>query len=66
MVQDHEALGHAPQDHMSITGCTHDTGIAAIDVEWIEAPIEAVAGISRSSWTDCLIERSRYATAHSF
>lgn len=34
-----------------------DTGIAAIDVSWVESPIEARAGTSTSSWTDALIAR---------
>jgi len=38
----------------------YDAGIAAIDVHWIEAPIEARAGTSRSSWTDALIARSPF------
>lgn len=37
-----------------------EVGIAAIDVEWIEKPIEAVAATSRSSWTDRSIERFPY------
>jgi len=37
-----------------------DAGIAAINVEWIEKPIEAVASASRSSWTDRLIEQFPY------
>jgi uncharacterized Fe-S cluster protein YjdI len=35
-------------------------GIAAIDVEWIEAPIEPMVGASESSWMDDLVERSPY------
>ena len=34
-----------------------DDGIAAIEIEWIESPIKAVAATSRSSWTDRLIEQ---------
>lgn len=34
-----------------------DAGVAAIGVDWIEAPIEAHAGASRSNWTDALIAR---------
>ena len=37
-----------------------DTGIAAIDVDWHEAPIEARAGTSISSWTDALVARSPF------
>jgi hypothetical protein len=37
-----------------------DAGIAAIDVDWLEAPIEARAGASMSSWTDALIARSPF------
>ena len=35
-------------------------GIAAIDVVWVEAPIEARAGTLRSSWTDAVIARSPF------
>ena len=38
-----------------------DAGIAAIDVDWIEAPIEARAGTSISSWTDALIAQSPFS-----
>ena len=38
-----------------------DTGIAAINVEWIEMRIEAIAETSRSSWTDRLIELFPYS-----
>ena len=34
-----------------------DVGIAAVDVDWLEAPIEARAGASMSSWTEALIAR---------
>ncbi len=34
-----------------------DAGIDAIAVDWVDAPLEAVAGRSMSSWTDTLIER---------
>lgn len=37
-----------------------DEGIALIEVEWVEEPIEAVAGTSQSSWINQLIERSPY------
>lgn len=37
-----------------------DAGIAAINVSWIEAPIEARAETSSSSWTDALIVRSPF------
>ena len=34
-----------------------DAGVEAIELEWVEAPIEAVAGLSMSSWMDSLIAR---------
>jgi hypothetical protein len=34
-----------------------DAGIAAINVHWVEAPIEARAGTSSSNWMDALIAR---------
>lgn len=34
-----------------------EAGIDAIVVDWVDAPLEAVAGPSMSSWTDTLIER---------
>lgn len=34
-----------------------DSDIDAIDVRWVDAPIEARAGTSRSSWMDALIAR---------
>lgn len=34
-----------------------DADIDAIDVRWVDAPIEARAGTSRSSWMDVLIAR---------
>lgn len=37
-----------------------DAGLAAIEVEWVETPIEASADTSQSSWTDQLIERFPY------
>lgn len=37
-----------------------DAGLAAINVDWVDAPIEAVAGTSQSSWLDRLIQRSPY------
>ena len=38
-----------------------DAGIATIVVDWLEAPIEARAGASMSSWTDALIARSPFS-----
>ena len=38
-----------------------DAGVAAIEVDWLEAPIEARAGTSTSSWTDALIARSPFS-----
>ena len=35
--------------------------IAAIEVDWVEAPIAARAGVSISSWTDALIARSPFS-----
>lgn len=37
-----------------------DDGIAAINVDWVEAPITARAGASMSNWTDALIARSPF------
>lgn len=37
-----------------------DAAIAAIEVDWVEAPIAARAGVSISSWTDALIARSPF------
>jgi len=37
-----------------------DAGTEKIRVEWIEAPLKAIAGTSESSWVDRLIERSPF------
>jgi len=39
---------------------TTEAGLAPITVDWIEAPLEAEAQVSRSSWIDALIARSPY------
>ena len=38
-----------------------DAGVAAIDVHWIEAPLEARSGASMSSWTNALIARTPFS-----
>jgi hypothetical protein len=38
-----------------------EAGMGLIGVEWIEMPIEAIADVSLSSWTDLIIERHPHA-----